>query len=73
MPNIEITEEEYLDRLAIHNVKETYNPKEGFLAVERLEEGTKFYNMLFDVHSAMYPLHDILVRTKNIELKAYLG
>ena len=70
MPNIEITEEEYLDRQAILNVKETYKPEKGFIAVEG---DIKLYNMLFDIHSAMYPLHDILVRTKNIELKAYLG
>ena len=70
MPSIEITEAEFTDRMAIQNLKLFYQDSEfRFEPQENLE----LYQMLFDVHSAMYPLHDILVRTKNIELKAYLG
>ncbi len=63
MKTIEITEEEYTDRLAVEAVKS---------GAVRPEEHTLFQE-LYDVHKSMYPLHDVLVETKNIELKAYLG
>ena|SRR3990167_10116142 len=69
MPSIEITTAEFTDRMAIQNLKLSYQDSEFREPQENLE----LYQMLFDVHSAMYPMHDILVRTKNIELKAYLG
>ena len=70
MKTIEITDEEYLDRIAVHNVKEYYAPGKGSEAVEG---DLELYHELYTVHYAMYPLHDCLVATKNIELKAYLG
>lgn len=68
MKTIEISDEEDIDRVTIIAVKETYSK------IKQLGGNfdDQFLN-LYDVHSAMYPLHDILVRTKNIELKAYLG
>jgi len=69
MPSIEITTAEFTDRMAIQNLKLSYQDSE----LREPQENLELYQMLFDVHSAMYPMHDILVRTKNIELKAYLG
>ena len=71
MPSIEITEEELIDREAIQNVKAHYQSETP--PVLNGKSSILVYEMLYDVHSAMYPLHDILVKTKNIELKAYLG
>ena len=63
MRTIKISEEEYTDRLAVEAVKG---------GASRPEEHTLFQE-LYDIHKSMYPLHDVLTRTNNIELKAYLG
>src|SRR3990167_513994 len=63
MKTIKITEEEYTDRLAVEAVKG---------GAPRPEEHTLFQEF-YDVHRSMYPLHDVLTETKNIELEAYLG
>ena len=72
MPNIEITEGELIDRIAIQNVKAD-NGYSGDGGYDNTYKNSELFKMLYDIHSAMYPLHDILVKTKNIELKAYLG
>lgn len=69
--NIEISEGEYIDREAIKNIRlKQTNPDEE---IQIIPENIELYDALYDVNNAMYPLHDILVKTKDIELKAYLA
>ena len=71
--NYSIEEElESLDKMAIERVRHIWlgtNYKEPNL----IQAQEKIFKDLFDIHSAMWPLHDILVDSKNDHLTAILA
>lgn len=77
MVKIEITFEELADRIAVLTVKEKYSGRvsEELKRLRKLLPARylSLVSDLKDIHSSMYPLHDILTSTKNEKLKAYLA
>lgn len=65
---------EIIDKLAIEETKRKYsgNETEHPLGLQTKEE-VDLYKDLLDIHMAMFPLHDILVDSKNDKITALLA
>lgn len=67
MRKIEISEEEFQDRMAVECVKVKHQN-----GTEPVVDKTELFKRLYDIHDAMYPLHDVAMRTEDEVLRGRL-